>query len=57
MSAITKPVRYGLFVLENTETSFGHVELAARIDYVDSEPATLDEERDIDFVAPCRRVS
>lgn len=43
---------YGLFVLENTETSFGHVELAARIDYVDSEPATLDEERDVDFVAP-----
>ena len=43
---------YGLFVLENTETSFGHIELAARIDYVDSEPATLDEERDVDFVAP-----
>ena len=43
---------FGLFVLENTETSFGHVELAARIDYVDSKPATLDEERDIDFVAP-----
>ena len=43
---------YGLFVLENTETSFGHVELAARIDYVDSEPATLDEELDVDFVAP-----
>ncbi|MBT3504905.1 MAG: TonB-dependent receptor [Piscirickettsiaceae bacterium] len=43
---------YGVFVLENTETSFGHVELAARIDYVDSEPATLDQERDVDFVAP-----
>jgi len=43
---------YGLFVLENTETSFGHVELAARLDYVDSEPATLDAERDVDFVAP-----
>ena len=43
---------YGLFVLENTETSFGHVELAARIDYIDSEPTNLDAERDIDFVAP-----
>jgi iron complex outermembrane receptor protein len=43
---------YGLFVLENTETAFGHVELAARIDYVDSEPTTFDEERDVDFVAP-----
>ena len=43
---------YGLFALENTETSFGHVELAARIDYVKSEPTNLDAERDIDYVAP-----
>ncbi len=43
---------YGLFVLENTETSFGHVELAARIDHVDSKPATLDEDRDIDTPLP-----
>jgi len=43
---------YGLFVLENTETAFGHVELAARLDYVNSEPTNLDAERDVDFVAP-----
>ena len=43
---------YGVFVLENTETSFGHVELAARVDHVDSEPTELDAERDLDFVAP-----
>lgn len=43
---------YGLFVLENRETDFGRVELAARIDHVDSDPATLDEDRDVDFVAP-----
>jgi iron complex outermembrane receptor protein len=43
---------YGVFVLENTETAFGHVELAARIDYVNSEPTNLDAERDLDFVAP-----
>jgi iron complex outermembrane recepter protein len=43
---------YSVFVIENTETSFGQVELAARLDYVDSEPVTLDAERDVDFVAP-----
>lgn len=42
---------FGLFALENRETSFGSVEIAARLDYVDANPADLDEERDID-VAP-----
>jgi iron complex outermembrane receptor protein len=40
---------YGLFVLENRETDFGHLELAARIDHVDSAPTTLDADRDIDI--------
>ena len=43
---------YGLFILENRETDFGRVELAARIDHVDSDPATLDEDREVDFVSP-----
>ena len=38
-----------LFVLENRKTSFGSVELAARIDHVDSNPATLGADRDIDI--------
>lgn len=40
---------YGLFVLENRETDFGHLELAARIDHVDSAPITLAADRDIDI--------
>ncbi len=40
---------YGLFVLENRETDFGNLELAARIDHVNSNPATLGADRDIDI--------
>lgn len=40
---------YGLFVLENRETDFGNIELAARIDQVDSAPTTLGADRDIDI--------
>jgi iron complex outermembrane receptor protein len=39
---------FGLFALENRETSFGNVEIAARLDYVDTDPADLDEDRDVD---------
>jgi iron complex outermembrane receptor protein len=39
---------FGLFALENKEVSFGTIELAARLDYVDSNPASLDEDRDVD---------
>lgn len=42
---------YGLFALENREVSFGRIEIAARLDYVDSKPATLDEDRDVDITA------
>lgn len=38
---------FGLFALENRETSFGRVEIAARLDYVDSDPSDLAEEREI----------
>jgi len=40
---------YGIFALENREVSFGRIEVAARLDYVDSKPATLDEDRDVDI--------
>ena len=43
---------YGLFVLENKETSFGHVELAARLDYVDSKPADFAADREIESEPP-----
>jgi len=39
---------YGLFALENREVSFGRIEVAARLDYVDTQPSTLDEDRDVD---------
>jgi iron complex outermembrane receptor protein len=39
---------FGLFALENKEVGFATIELAARIDYVDSNPANLDEDRDVD---------
>jgi iron complex outermembrane receptor protein len=39
----------GLFLLENRETQFGSVELAARIDHIDSNPTNLKADRDIDI--------
>lgn len=40
---------FGLFALENRETDFGSIELAARIDHVDSNPNNLVADRDIDI--------
>ncbi len=40
---------YGLFILENRETHFGHLELAARLDHVNFSPVTLGADRDIDI--------
>ena len=47
-----KSQSYGLFALENTETSFGHIELAARLDYVNFEPANLGADREVESIAP-----
>jgi iron complex outermembrane receptor protein len=41
---------YGLFALENKQVNFGSIELAARLDYVDSNPATLAADRDFDVI-------
>jgi iron complex outermembrane receptor protein len=42
---------FGLFALEKRDTSFGSIELAARLDYVDSSTSDLDEEREIHIEA------
>jgi iron complex outermembrane receptor protein len=39
---------YSVFALENREVSFGRIEIAARLDYIDSEPAKLGGDRDVD---------
>lgn len=44
-----KTQSWGLFVLEERPTDFGRLEFAARIDYVDSDPARLAEERHIEL--------
>ena len=43
---------FGLFALENREVSFGRIEVAARVDYVDSKPSNLDEDREVHVVLP-----
>lgn len=42
---------FGLFVLEERLTEFGRLELAARVDHVDSSPVDLAEERHIELPA------
>lgn len=42
---------FGLFALENREVSFGRIEIAARVDHVDSKPSTLGAARDVDITA------
>lgn len=44
-----KTQSFGAFLLEELPTDFGRLEFAARIDHVESEPSTLDEERHIDL--------
>jgi len=43
----TETRSFGLFALENRDTSFGSVEIAARLDYVESNPSDLEEDREI----------
>lgn len=40
---------YGLFLLEERLTDFGHLEFSARVDQIDSSPQSLTEYRDIDL--------
>lgn len=44
-----KTQSFGAFILEELPTDFGRLEFAARIDYVDSDPASLGEERHIEL--------